>query len=129
MHKSSLAGPAGVLADEYIDWWRVHLHLANSAQAELFVNAFVIGTQGVHACHAAAACRGAGLSSCLGLQVLHDPLEELRELEKASGSRGCTYCGGLGHRIGDCPKLRSQNREQQRNKKDYFGSGGFGGET
>ena len=65
----------------------------------------------------------------LDAQVLHDPLEELRVLEAASGSRGCTYCGGLGHRIGDCPKLRSQNREQQRNKKDYFGSGGFGGET
>ncbi|EIE26736.1 P-loop containing nucleoside triphosphate hydrolase protein [Coccomyxa subellipsoidea C-169] len=63
------------------------------------------------------------------LTVLEDPLEELRELEKASGTRGCTYCGGLGHRIGDCPKLRSQNREQQRNTKDYFGSGGFGGET
>ncbi|KAK9916334.1 hypothetical protein WJX75_001332 [Coccomyxa subellipsoidea] len=63
------------------------------------------------------------------LTVLEDPLEELRELEKASGTRGCTYCGGLGHRIADCPKLRSQNREQQRNTKDYFGSGGFGGET
>ncbi|BDA40614.1 DEAD-box ATP-dependent RNA helicase 35 [Coccomyxa sp. Obi] len=63
------------------------------------------------------------------LMVLEDPLEELRELEKASGTRGCTYCGGLGHRIADCPKLRSQTREQQRSKKDYFGSGGFGGET
>lgn len=66
---------------------------------------------------------------CVTVQVLEDPLEELRELEKASGTRGCTYCGGLGHRIADCPKLRSQTREQQRSKKDYFGSGGFGGET
>eukprot|EP00884_Botryococcus_braunii_P021065 jgi/Botrbrau1/7642/Bobra.0159s0088.1 len=62
------------------------------------------------------------------LQALDDPMEELEELAKASGQKGCAYCGGLGHRIADCPKLDSQNREQQRKKKDYFGAGGFGGE-
>lgn len=61
--------------------------------------------------------------------MLHDPLDELKELEKASGNKGCTYCGGLGHRIADCPKLRTQTREQQRSKKDYFGSSGYGAET
>ena len=42
--------------------------------------------------------------------------------------QGCLYCGGLGHRIGNCPKLQSNNLAQERGKKDYFGSGGFGGE-
>ncbi len=65
----------------------------------------------------------------LAAQALHDPMAELAELAAASGQRGCAYCGGLGHRIADCPKLQTQNREQQRKSKDYFGSaGGFGAE-
>lgn len=67
-------------------------------------------------------------SGCGDEQALDDPMEELEELARASGQKGCAYCGGLGHRIADCPKLDSQNREQQRKKKDYFGAGGFGGE-
>ncbi len=43
--------------------------------------------------------------------------------------QGCMYCGGLGHRITNCPKLESNNKAQERGQKDYFGSGGFGGET
>jgi ATP-dependent RNA helicase DDX41 len=62
------------------------------------------------------------------LQALHDPLEEMEALAAASGIKGCAYCGGLGHRIADCPKLRSESKAQERSKKDYFGSGGFGGE-
>jgi len=56
----------------------------------------------------------------LAAQALHDPMAELAELAAASGQR---------HRIADCPKLQTQNREQQRKSKDYFGSaGGFGAE-
>ncbi|KDD72856.1 hypothetical protein H632_c2809p0, partial [Helicosporidium sp. ATCC 50920] len=62
------------------------------------------------------------------LLSLHDPMDELRELEAASGTRGCVYCGGLGHRIADCPKLRGDTREQERKRRDHFGSGGFGAE-
>ncbi|CAD7695226.1 unnamed protein product, partial [Ostreobium quekettii] len=62
------------------------------------------------------------------LMALDDPMEELQELEAVSGTKGCAYCGGLGHRLADCPKLRSETRAAARNKKDYFGSGGFGGE-
>lgn len=64
------------------------------------------------------------------LQALEDPMEELLELEAASGTRGCAYCGGLGHRIADCPKLRTDTREQSRKQMDRFGSrsGGFGAE-
>lgn len=71
------------------------------------------------------------LLGCLLLlfpQALHDPLEEMEALAAASGIKGCAYCGGLGHRIADCPKLRSESKAQERSKKDYFGSGGFGGE-
>ncbi|WIA30008.1 hypothetical protein OEZ86_000105 [Tetradesmus obliquus] len=62
------------------------------------------------------------------LTALHDPLEEMEALAALSGIKGCAYCGGLGHRIADCPKLRSESKAQERSKKDYFGSGGFGGE-
>lgn len=62
------------------------------------------------------------------LQALEDPMEQFIALEAASGHKGCAYCGGLGHRITDCPKLQSQTREQQRNRRDHFGKGGYGGE-
>ena len=57
-------------------------------------------------------------------------MDELLELEAASGTRGCAYCGGLGHRIADCPKLRADTREQSRKQMDRFGGrgGGFGAE-
>ncbi|KAI7869399.1 P-loop containing nucleoside triphosphate hydrolase protein [Spinellus fusiger] len=32
--------------------------------------------------------------------------------EKYGLSGGCTFCGGLGHRINDCPKLEQQRRQQ-----------------
>jgi ATP-dependent RNA helicase DDX41 len=51
-------------------------------------------------------------------------MEELAKKFEASGVRGCAYCGGLGHRIGECPKLRSEAKESSKTKKDYFGSGG-----
>ena len=63
------------------------------------------------------------------LSALHDPMEEMEALAAKSGVKGCAYCGGLGHRIVECPKLRSESASQQRAKKDYFGSGGFGGEV
>ena len=62
------------------------------------------------------------------LAALHDPMDELQALADASGTKGCAYCGGLGHRIADCPKLDTQNKEAARRQKDYLGSGGFGGE-
>ncbi|XP_002517695.2 LOW QUALITY PROTEIN: DEAD-box ATP-dependent RNA helicase 35 [Ricinus communis] len=45
------------------------------------------------------------------------------------GVEGCTYCGGLGHRISNCPKLEHQRLQQLATvKKDYFGYGGYKGE-
>ena len=54
-------------------------------------------------------------------------MEELAKKYEKSGQRGCAYCGGLGHRIGDCPKLKSEAKESSKTKKDYFGSGGCAG--
>lgn len=50
--------------------------------------------------------------------------------QAAGDGKGCSFCGGLGHRISDCPRLANRNDEQIRgaNRKDYFGSGGYGGE-
>ncbi|GIL44240.1 hypothetical protein Vafri_1756 [Volvox africanus] len=62
------------------------------------------------------------------LLALDDPLEAQAELEEKSGVKGCSYCGGLGHRVTNCPKLRSEDKAKVRANKDFFGSGGFGGE-
>lgn len=59
--------------------------------------------------------------------ALHDPLEELEEMVAISGQKGCAYYGGLGHRITDCPKLEFETKAS-RQSKDFFGSGGYGGE-
>ena len=47
-------------------------------------------------------------------QKIPDILEELGPAEalELGGQKGCTYCGGLGHRIKNCPKL-----DAIRNKK------------
>lgn len=56
--------------------------------------------------------------------------EHLSELIEITGSKGCMYCGGLGHRIGTCPKLENYTGHimSKLNRKDVFGAGGFGGE-
>ncbi|XP_044754884.1 ATP-dependent RNA helicase abstrakt [Coccinella septempunctata] len=40
--------------------------------------------------------------------------------------RGCSYCGGLGHRITDCPKLEALQNKQASNigKRDYLSNTG-----
>lgn len=39
-----------------------------------------------------------------------------------SVERGCSYCGGLGHRITDCPKLEAIQTKQASNigRRDYL---------
>ncbi|CAN8312378.1 unnamed protein product [Cochlearia groenlandica] len=58
---------------------------------------------------------------------LDDPMEaETETIAKASGVRGCVYCGGLGHRIGDCPKLEHHKTVAISNsRKDYICSDGY----
>jgi ATP-dependent RNA helicase DDX41 len=63
------------------------------------------------------------------LTAIHDPIEEMEAVAQASGVKGCAYCGGLGHRIAECPKLRAENQTQQAARKDWFGAkGGVGAE-
>lgn len=38
--------------------------------------------------------------------------------------KGCTYCGGLGHRIGTCPKLEHQRKQMGGPRKDFLSGGG-----
>ena len=53
-------------------------------------------------------------------------LEELGPSEEMflelGGERGCTYCGGLGHRITECPKLEAVRSKQISNlgRQDYL---------
>ncbi|KAI8582175.1 hypothetical protein K450DRAFT_229381 [Umbelopsis ramanniana AG] len=54
------------------------------------------------------------------LEALEDPSEKL------GLAGGCSYCGGLGHRIDNCPKLEQQ-RKQQMNSMIGSRSGGGGG--
>ncbi|CAI9113935.1 OLC1v1037496C2 [Oldenlandia corymbosa var. corymbosa] len=63
------------------------------------------------------------------LAELNDPMEDADAIANASLVKGCAYCGGLGHRIRDCPKLEHQRSQQIANsRRDYFGSGGYRGE-
>ncbi|KAJ6813046.1 DEAD-box ATP-dependent RNA helicase 35-like [Iris pallida] len=66
------------------------------------------------------------------LGELNDPMMEDDggdAITNASGVKGCAYCGGLGHRIKDCPKLEHQKTMAiAGSRRDYFGSGGYRGE-
>ncbi|CAH2041116.1 unnamed protein product, partial [Thlaspi arvense] len=63
------------------------------------------------------------------LAELNDPMDDVDAIISASGVKGCAYCGGLGHRIRDCPKLEHQKSQAiASSRRDYFGSGGYRGE-
>ena len=49
---------------------------------------------------------------------------EQEALLKVGGDPGCSYCGGLGHRITACPKLESMNHKKSAaaGGKDYLAS-------
>jgi ATP-dependent RNA helicase DDX41 len=47
----------------------------------------------------------------------------------ADGARGCAFCGGLGHRITECPKIDKDARKMGQNRRDMLaGTGGYGGD-
>ncbi|TYZ58610.1 hypothetical protein PybrP1_004357 [[Pythium] brassicae (nom. inval.)] len=52
-------------------------------------------------------------------------------LANATGSQGCAFCGGLGHRITECPKVDAQSRKLGAGRRDYLGGGneGVGGDN
>jgi len=55
-------------------------------------------------------------------------MEDNEEITGISGVKGCAFCGGLGHRMRDCPKLDRNSVANANNRKDCFGSGGYKGE-
>ncbi|KAJ1648743.1 DEAD-box ATP-dependent RNA helicase 35 [Dispira simplex] len=62
------------------------------------------------------------------LESLYDPTEKYRNLPPdAALPAGCSYCGGLGHRITDCPKLEQHRRAQTSGMRSRMGDGGEGG--
>ncbi|CAI5730676.1 unnamed protein product [Peronospora destructor] len=69
------------------------------------------------------------------LKALEDPYEESERrgdgLSNATGTKGCAFCGGLGHRITDCPKVDSQVRKIGAGKRDFLAgkSEGYGGDS
>lgn len=58
------------------------------------------------------------------LSLLQSEAERLLGL--GDDEKGCAYCGGLGHRIGNCPKLEATQAKQTQGigKKDFLASGG-----
>lgn len=52
--------------------------------------------------------------------------EAERLLDLADDEKGCAYCGGLGHRITNCPKLEATQAKQTQSigKKDFLAKGG-----
>lgn len=54
------------------------------------------------------------------LMALEDPTERYGAANAAkSGAGGCAYCGGLGHRVTQCPKLMNANKMNQRGSYGY----------
>lgn len=55
------------------------------------------------------------------LQVLNSSDETMLDIG-VPGERGCAFCGGLGHRITDCPKLEAMQTKQVSTigRKDYL---------
>jgi len=55
-----------------------------------------------------------------GMQGVHTSIHDLTCVDE----RGCSYCGGLGHRITDCPKLEAIQSKQTSTigRKDYLAS-------
>merc|ERR1740136_67940 len=59
------------------------------------------------------------------LLIMDDPLENAPENDGTS--KGCAFCGGLGHSISDCPKIDKDAKRVT--QKDALASGdGYGGE-
>jgi ATP-dependent RNA helicase DDX41 len=64
------------------------------------------------------------------LLIMDDPAEHAQAESGATGTaKGCSFCGGLGHTIVDCPKIDKDARRVAGGHKDAFKSGdGYGGD-
>ncbi|KAL7752155.1 DEAD-box ATP-dependent RNA helicase 35 [Sorochytrium milnesiophthora] len=55
------------------------------------------------------------------LDMIDDPMERLKSMP-SSGNEGCSYCGGLGHRLADCPKLEHDRKTELGNIREKYGN-------
>lgn len=55
------------------------------------------------------------------LMMLDDPRDR-------TGGAGCSYCGGLGHTVVDCPKIDKNARQMASGRKDALATGDYGGD-
>eukprot|EP00584_Thalassiosira_punctigera_P020301 CAMPEP_0172552846 /NCGR_PEP_ID=MMETSP1067-20121228/47227_1 /TAXON_ID=265564 ORGANISM="Thalassiosira punctigera, Strain Tpunct2005C2" /NCGR_SAMPLE_ID=MMETSP1067 /ASSEMBLY_ACC=CAM_ASM_000444 /LENGTH=724 /DNA_ID=CAMNT_0013340915 /DNA_START=39 /DNA_END=2213 /DNA_ORIENTATION=+ len=63
------------------------------------------------------------------LMIMDDPLEGVEVAGGGGGPKGCSFCGGLGHTIVDCPKIDKDARRVAGGRRDALASGdGYGGE-
>lgn len=62
------------------------------------------------------------------LQQLDSPASG-HNVEEIGGVKGCAYCGGLGHRIANCPKLETTRQKTSSAQKDYMVQGSRYGMT
>jgi ATP-dependent RNA helicase DDX41 len=62
------------------------------------------------------------------VQAIEDPMEKLADVAQTSGNKGCAYCGGLGHRMQNCPKLRAESRTAEQRHTHRGPERAFGGE-
>jgi ATP-dependent RNA helicase DDX41 len=65
------------------------------------------------------------------LMIMDDPLESYAAggADDGGGPRGCSFCGGLGHTIVDCPKIDKDARRVAGGRRDALATGdGYGGE-
>mmetsp|Transcript_9735 Transcript_9735/g.21794 ORF Transcript_9735/g.21794 Transcript_9735/m.21794 type:complete len:638 (+) Transcript_9735:50-1963(+) len=61
------------------------------------------------------------------LMTLDCPAES-STVKEIGGVKGCAYCGGLGHRIANCPKLETTRQKTTSATKDYLQTGSrYGG--
>ena len=62
------------------------------------------------------------------LATIDDPDEDLTDLADDDLGQGCSYCGGLGHRITNCPKLQGDSKKAEGQLRDVVGGATYGGD-
>jgi ATP-dependent RNA helicase DDX41 len=59
------------------------------------------------------------------LEMLEDPRRDINNNNADGGAAGgCSFCGGLGHTIVDCPKIEKDAKRIQRGHHDALQMGG-----
>ncbi|KAL7578761.1 hypothetical protein ACA910_015992 [Epithemia clementina (nom. ined.)] len=58
------------------------------------------------------------------LELLQDPRPSSGNAADGAGGGGCSFCGGLGHSIVDCPKIEKDAKRIQRGNYDALQMGG-----